>query len=153
MATREFNIKLIKLLPKCIVQYIFINYLDIESINKSIIYYPQLFNNDQKKICKRINKGFSYCCFGGYLEETKLTYYHNKISNDNYEMIFMASCKNGNIEIIKWLCSLKHICGYNCKYYNVFINSCINGNTECAKYLYSINGSIGDVNLLFDYGK
>lgn len=108
----KFDIKLIKLLPKCVVQYMFINYLDIDTIKKVIKYYPTLFNNEHHKtMLKRINEGFIYCCKEGYFEEVKQIYNTNCWNINNiYEIIKQYGARSvleyytdTNYEIIKWL--------------------------------------------------
>lgn len=102
----KFDIKLCMLLPKCVVQYIFINYLDINSISKTIYYYPKLFNDNQKNTLERIKKGFIYCCSNGYLREAELIYSLENVCRDDINIAFVKCCYRGHISVAKWIYGL-----------------------------------------------
>lgn len=103
----QFSIELIKSLPKYIIQYTCIQYLDINSIKQVVKYYPGLFNEIQQKKLERMLRGFIYCCYNGYLEEAKLIYYsRNDIDVHMMEYAFKISNESGNNEISEWLYTL-----------------------------------------------
>lgn len=138
----RFNIKLMYDLPRCLVQYLLINYLDITDIKKVIIHYPKLFTIGQKKILERINKGMLYCSTNGYLEEMKIMY-KKELIFDYYEA-FYNSCINNHIETAKWLYSLNIENGLDIHKNSerVFRFSCFAGHIQIAKWLYSLKDNI-----------
>lgn len=137
----SFNIQLFKKIPKCVLSYMFINYLDIDSIKNTIIYFPKLFNKNQKNMLKNINRGFWFCCMNGSFNEAKIIYSTNNIDiHYNNDEIFMWSCCSGILEIAKWIYSLdspnNFIINRNNNY--AFTHCCDNNFIDVVKWLYSL---------------
>lgn len=101
--------ELLRKLPKCIVQYLFINYLDIGSISNIVKYYPKLFSETQKESLRRIKRGFEYCCSNGYLEEAKIVYSLEKVKIGTLNMAFIKCCYKGYINVAQWLYMLRKV--------------------------------------------
>src|SRR5689334_20961946 len=87
--------------PKVLLRYIMMNFLDLDSIKKLILTVREMnvLDNYSKNILLTADKGFYWNCENGYLDAAKWLY---NIDLD-YKRAFRLACKKGHLDIAQWL--------------------------------------------------
>ena len=91
--------------PKVILRYIMINFLDLESIERAIYIVKELnvLDTYSKNFLKNAYGGFVWNCREGHLNIAQWLYARYDITNNNYCDAFEAACKNGHLDVAQWL--------------------------------------------------
>ena len=136
--------------PKVLLRYIIMNFLDMATISKLILTVKQMnvLDDFSKEFLTRAKFGFNYNCENGDINVAKWLYYQGKVDiHAQYEYAFRLCCQNGHLTVAKWLYSLG---GVNIHTMNddAFTRTCINGHLPLAQWLYSLGG----VNIYADNG-
>ena len=96
--------------PKVILRYIMMNFMDLNSIKNIILNVKEMniLSDHNKNILENASKGFITCCENGHLETAKWLFSLGNINiHAQDEFAFMWSCKNGHLETAKWSSRLK----------------------------------------------
>ena len=152
------TIRILKV-PKVILRYIMMNFLDLLTIKNLLLTVKEMnvLDDYSKDLLEKSKNGFSWSCENGHLAVAKwllrlgTTCSHptcpsgtryvlgdvNIHANDEYA--FRYSCENGHLATAKWLYCLSGV--------NIHANdewafgcSCANGHLDVAKWLYSLGG-------------
>ena len=142
--------------PKVILRYIMMNFLDIDSIKKIILTVKDMnvLDDFSKDFLTRAARGFINNCQNGYINIAQWIYELEDINiHADGEVAFRLACMNGQLNVAQWLYSLGDVDvdididldgydGPNGTHYvsNAFNLSCENGHLVVAKWLYHILG-------------
>lgn len=135
--------------PKVILRYIMMNFLDFESIKNVILTVKEMsvLDSYSKKFLRRASKGYEWNSQKGHLDVVQWLYSHGDTRcTKQYWLercicckIFQSACENGHLVLAQWTRSLE------CKgtnipdvYKTAFYNSCLNGYLDVAQWLYSL---------------
>ena len=143
--------------PKVILRYIMMEFLDLPTINNLLLTIKEMnvLDNYSKDLIIKANKRFVWNCQNGYLTVAQWLY---SLSDVNIHVIdeyaFRRSCSNGHLTVAKWLYSLGEEIDQTDSYelaskkqcrVNIHTNeeyafrwSCANGHLTVAKWLYSL---------------
>ena len=132
-------------IPKVILRYIMMNFLDLTTINNLLLSVKEMnVLDDYSKdlISKAQHHGFDKNCIGGHLAVAQWLYAHSneKVNiHANNEYIFKWTCANGQLAVAQWLYSLDNI-NINIHADNdfAFIWACAYGHNTVAKWLYEL---------------
>ena len=132
-----------KCIPKPVLRYMMINFLDLHSIKILLLNVKEfnVFDNYYKKFLERATKGFAHNCLFGHFDVAQWLYSKGNIDiSANNDLAFRYCCSNGHIAIAKWLLE---IATPNIHTYNEFAfrYACGNGHLVMAKWLYDISAS------------
>ena len=135
--------------PKCILRYIMMKFLDINTIKKvvSTVSAMNVLDNFCVNMLDHAMKGFIWNCENGYLDIAKWLYsrYDHEFKCD-INKAFILSCANGHLDVVQWLHSHVNVNNKN-KAFNI---SCKNGYLDIAQWLYLCdNVSVNDRNVAF----
>jgi len=140
--------KLLNLIPKCLLSHLIFNYLDADDflICESLLRKYNKLNYSicdlARKIRKDYKRWFNWNCKNGNLDTAKLIYKYNKIDiHCDNEYIFRVVCANGNLDIAKWLYNFGNI-NIDVKSNECLLFSCFNNHLNVVKWLISLNKNI-----------
>ena len=140
--------------PKVILRYIMMNFLDLSSIHNLLLTVKEMnvLDNYSKDLIIKANKGFIWNCQNGHLTVAQWLYALGGVDiHAENEHAFRWSCRDGHLTVAQWLYSIgegmdarKGQCNVNV---NIHISneyafewSCRNGHLTVAKWLYSLDG-------------
>ena len=93
--------------PKVILRYIIMNFLDMQSIECLLLVVKEMNVLDpfSKDFLTDAKKGFVWNCEHGRLNIVKWLYYVNDVNICIYskKAAFKLCCKNGHLDVAKWL--------------------------------------------------
>ena len=126
--------------PKVILRYIMMNFLDISSINNLLLTVKEMniLDNYSKDLIVKAIKGFNWNCKSGHLTVAQWLYVLGNV--DIYATnkdAFRLACQNGHLTVAQWLYSLDNVTIHEDNEYT-FKWSCINGHLTVAQWLYSL---------------
>lgn len=135
--------------PRVLLQYMMINFLDFKSIKNVVLTVKglQIFDHYHKTFLKRVTKSYEWNCEKGYLNVVKWKYERTKNKNPyskscSHCQIIEAACINGQLDLAKFAYSLKcynKVYYYKYAYPSLFKNTCLNGYLDVLQWLHSIN--------------
>ena len=132
-------------IPKVILRFIIMNFLDLSTINNLLLTVKEMnvLDNYSKDLIAKSTYGFIWNCENGHLTVAQWLYSFGdgNIHQEN-EYAFRLSCQNGHLTVVQWLYSLGDVNIHQENEY-AFRLSCQNGNLTVAQWLYSL----GDVNI------
>ena len=157
--------------PKVVLRYIMMNFLDLDSIKKVILTVKELniLDNYSKLFLVNANKGFFWNCFHGHLDVAQWLYsigccgakeLQQSVANSQYSINMYGKCQ----DIVRWLDEnnrhyLAQYIQINCnaKYISViqymefiFILCCENGHLSVAQWLVQITQQNCGINIHVD---
>ena len=112
--------------PKVILRYIMMNFLDLTTINNLLLTIKEMnvLDNYSKDILVKAKHGFIWNCMHGNLAVAKWLYWSCDINiHANNEDAFTWSCACGHLTIAKWLYSLDKV-NIHANYEQAFRSSC-----------------------------
>ena len=126
--------------PKVILRYIMVNFLDLSTINNLLFTVKEMNILDMysKDLIVKANKGFEWNCQNGHLTVVQWLYSLDEVDiHVDNESAFRMTCQNGHLTVAQWLYSLG---GVNIHAHDgyAFSWSCANGHLPVAKWLYSL---------------
>src|ERR1700722_16586965 len=95
--------------PKVILRYMMINFLDLETIDNIILTIKEMniFDNYHKEFLLKAKKGFIWNCSNGHINIAQWLYGLGGINiHANDEHAFVTSCREGHINVAQWLLGL-----------------------------------------------
>ena len=143
-------------IPKVILRYIMMNFLDLSTINNLLLTIKKMnvLDDYSRDLLIKANKGFIWNCEHGHLSVAKWLYLFDRANiHDDYENAFAWACGFGHLAVARWLYGLATFSPSNDNINNninidihsdnehAFRWSCINGHLTVAKWLYSISNS------------
>ena len=146
METNLINTIRVLNVPKVILRYIMMNFLELTTIKKLLLTVKEMniLDNHSKDLLEKANNGFEWCCKNGHLTVAKWLYSLNEgidriDLHANNDYAFRYTCENGHLTVAKWLYSIGGVNIHADDEY-AFNWSCANGHLNVAQWLYSIGG-------------
>ena len=140
-------------IPKVILRYLMINFIDIDSIAVLVLHIKEMnILDDKSKEILLDSRTLYWKCMHGEFES--ILRYCDKYKNLSYKYHFDSesfyfSCLSGNLDLAKWIYSLDscrnestrlaELSTYDSNMSLVFIQVCSSGLYDVAKWLYSID--------------
>ena len=142
--------------PKVILRYIMMNFLDLTTIKNLILTVKEMnvLDDYSKDLLEKANKGFVWNCTYGHLPVAQWLYKleTNHENDDKYDRALKMSCRNGHLTVAQWLLSLgKFNIDTDFVIEDAFGTACQYGRLTVAKWLYSINVKVYVDHLDIDY--
>ena len=151
-----------KNVPKVILRYIMMNFLDLSSIRNVVsnVKYMSVLDAYSKTFLEKATQGFFWNCVRGHLDVAKWLYKKGIDYNRDNVSTFYDACRNGHLDVAQWLHSLIDktmkvtggeklfvVYGYNSMHIDfdlerIFFQACYYGHIDVAKWLYSLNNTI-----------
>ena len=128
-------------IPKVILRFIMMNFLDLKTIKNLLLTVKEMnvLDDYSKDLLAKAKKGFTWNCKNGHLTVAKWLYSRGGVNiHANEENAFRLSCEYGHLTVAKWLYSLT---GVNIHAVNedAFAFACEKGHLAIAQWLYSLD--------------
>ena len=125
--------------PRSILRYIMMNFLDLNTIINLIntVKEMNVLDNFCGDMLYKAKQGFAWNCKKGNLDVAKWLYSRGVDIHADNEHAFRTACKNGHLDVARWLHSLGDIDIHVDDEY-AFRKSCVNGHLHVARWLHSI---------------
>ena len=128
----------ILILPKCILRYIIMKFLDIKSIKTTLLTVEEM--NILDDFCKNMldlaQRGFIWNCSRGNLDVAKWLYSRGANIRSEGNIAFKLACENGHLNVAYWLYTITTDIQANKQ--EIFSSVCKNGYIDVAQWLCSI---------------
>ena len=124
--------------PKVILRYIIMNFIDLPTIKNLLFIVKEMnvLDDYSKNILTIANKGFQYNCVEGNLIVAKWLYSIERVDIHD-EFTFQWSCANGQLAVVQWLYSVGNV-DIHAHNEQAFRVSCEYGQLTVAQWLYSL---------------
>ena len=135
-------------IPKVILRFIMMNFLDFKTIKNLLFTVKEMnvLDSYSKDLLIKAKKGFIYNCLDGHLTVAKWLYSIDEVNiHYNNEQAFRWSCGYGHLAVAQWLYSLGEV-NIHADNECAFRWSCDAGHLTVAQWLYSL----GNVNIHAD---
>ena len=99
-------------LPKVILRYIMMNFLDLNTIANLLFVVKEMnvLDNYSKDLLDKAKNGFIWNCKRGHLTVTKWLYSIGDVNiHADNESAFRWSCEKGHLTVAKWLYSIDKV--------------------------------------------
>ena len=141
-------------IPKCILRYIMMNFLDLKTIETVILNIKEMnvLDNFSKQFLAKAKKGLFWNCQKGHLDVVQWLYFSRSTdihSTNNYA--FKLACEKGRLDLAKWLYHIDigyYLSSDTLSFFGyAFDMACINGHLDVAKWLYNLSPSGNRINI------
>ena len=129
--------------PKVILRYIMMNFLDLMSIKRLILTVREMnvLDNYSKNFLANVAKGFFWNYKNDRLDVVQWLYYIDNANIPKKQEAFLICCENSSIAVAQWLYSLdKSAIDIHYGDDLAFRNACQSGRLKVAQWLYSLGG-------------